>query len=110
MMRDEDNEGKLRSSHKTYYERKYGNVPDGLTLDHLCRVRHCVNPDHLEPVPHLVNVDRGISCTITPEQIAEVKRLVSQGIMQTTVAKLTGLSQSAVSDIKLGKKDHRVND
>lgn len=29
-------------------------------LDHLCRVRHCVNPDHLEPVTHAVNQQRGV--------------------------------------------------
>ena len=27
-----------------------GPIPEGLTLDHLCRVRACVNPAHLEPV------------------------------------------------------------
>jgi hypothetical protein len=34
-------------------------VPDGLTIDHLCRTRHCVNPDHLEPVSSRVNTLRG---------------------------------------------------
>jgi len=33
-------------------------VPNGLELDHLCKVRHCVNPDHLEPVTHKENVAR----------------------------------------------------
>lgn len=32
-----------------------GPVPEGLELDHLCRVRRCVNPDHLEPVTHAEN-------------------------------------------------------
>ncbi|MQB01861.1 MAG: HNH endonuclease [Actinobacteria bacterium] len=36
-----------------------GPIPDGLTLDHLCRVRHCVNPNHLEPVTIDVNINRG---------------------------------------------------
>lgn len=35
-------------------------VPEGLELDHLCRVRRCWNPDHLEPVTHLENVRRGV--------------------------------------------------
>lgn len=30
-------------------------IPEGLQLDHLCRVRHCLNPDHLEPVTPSVN-------------------------------------------------------
>jgi hypothetical protein len=33
---------------------------DGLDLDHLCRVRHCVNPAHLEPVTRAENLRRGI--------------------------------------------------
>lgn len=35
-------------------------VPPGLELDHLCRVRACVNPDHLEPVTRSENVLRGV--------------------------------------------------
>ena len=33
--------------------------PEGLELDHVCRVRHCVNPAHLEPVTHHENLLRG---------------------------------------------------
>lgn len=36
-----------------------GPVPEGLDLDHLCRVRRCVNPDHLEPVSRRENLLRG---------------------------------------------------
>lgn len=107
MMRDETRTGKLRSAHKTYYERKYGAVPAGKQLDHLCRLRRCVNPDHLEPVVFPVNVARGASCTISTETILYVKSLL--GLMsQMGIAKSCGISQSAVSDIKLGKKDWRL--
>ncbi len=37
-----------------------GPIPEGLELDHLCRVRHCVNPDHLEAVTHRENIRRGL--------------------------------------------------
>ena len=36
-----------------------GPLPDGLVLDHLCRNRACVNPEHLEPVTQSVNLLRG---------------------------------------------------
>lgn len=34
-------------------------IPEEYTIDHLCRVRNCVNPEHLEAVPHWVNTARG---------------------------------------------------
>jgi hypothetical protein len=53
--------GKLISVHRFAYELLVGPIPDGLTLDHLCRNRSCVNPDHLEPVTMTVNCLRGES-------------------------------------------------
>ena len=49
---------KNRKAHRVSYELFKGSVPDGLQLDHLCRVRHCVNPAHLEAVTNQVNVIR----------------------------------------------------
>lgn len=46
-------------AHRIAYELAKGPVPDGLPLDHLCRVRHCVNPAHLEPVTNQENLRRG---------------------------------------------------
>lgn len=46
-------------AHRVTYEHYKGPIPDGLQIDHLCRVRHCVNPDHLEAVTQYVNTMRG---------------------------------------------------
>ena len=46
-------------AHRLSYEAFKGNIPEGLEIDHLCRVRCCVNPDHLEAVTHRVNNQRG---------------------------------------------------
>lgn len=46
--------------HRVMYERMVGPIPEGLDIDHLCRVRNCVNPEHLEPVTRRTNVLRGI--------------------------------------------------
>lgn len=48
-----------RCAHRVAWELLVGPIPPGMELDHLCRNRRCVNPDHLEPVTHLVNVQRG---------------------------------------------------
>lgn len=49
------------TAHRYAYETLVGPIPDGQELDHLCRVRSCVNPAHLEPVSHRENVLRGTS-------------------------------------------------
>jgi hypothetical protein len=46
-------------AHRLVYEASGLVIPDGLVLDHLCGVRHCVNPDHLEPVTRGENSRRG---------------------------------------------------
>ena len=52
--------GKLESAHRLSYELFKGDIPTGLQLDHLCRNRACINPDHLEAVTHKVNCQRGL--------------------------------------------------
>lgn len=52
--------GRMRKAHRVLYEKANGTVPHGLELDHLCRNRKCVNPDHLEPVTHRENILRGV--------------------------------------------------
>lgn len=49
------------TAHRWGYLNFVGPIPDGLHLDHLCHNPPCVRPDHLEPVPPLVNWARGDS-------------------------------------------------
>lgn len=51
---------KMRRAHIISYELSNGPVPTGLELDHICRVRCCVNPEHLDAVTHRENCRRGI--------------------------------------------------
>lgn len=52
--------GTKHSAHRFVYELLVGPIPEGLVIDHLCRVRNCVNPVHMQPVTNLENLARGI--------------------------------------------------
>lgn len=56
-------EGKRPLAHRYFYEKLVGEIPEGFVIDHLCRVRNCVNPDHLEAVTSRENTLRGIGVT-----------------------------------------------
>lgn len=51
--------GRVRKmAHRWYYEAEHGPIPEGLHLDHLCRIAACCRPSHLEPVTPSVNKQR----------------------------------------------------
>lgn len=50
--------GVLALTHRRSYELLVAPIPDGLTIDHLCLVKRCLNPEHLEPVPRAENIRR----------------------------------------------------
>lgn len=53
-----DNSRRHKFVHRVSYEVFVGDIPEGLHIDHLCRVNRCVNPDHLEPVTPAENNKR----------------------------------------------------
>lgn len=50
---------RLVVAHRLAWQLERGPIPEGMTLDHLCRNRACVRPDHLEPVSLADNIRRG---------------------------------------------------
>jgi len=57
--------GKRGYGHRMSYVEFVGPIPDGMTIDHLCRVRSCVNPDHLEAVSLRENILRSSNAAAT---------------------------------------------
>lgn len=57
--------GHAKPAHRIAYELLIGPIPRHLEIDHLCRVRRCVRPSHLDAVPHQVNTLRGVGPSAT---------------------------------------------
>ncbi len=66
--------GKYGPAHRVTFEHFRAEVKSGLELDHLCRVRSCVNPWHLEAVTHRENLFRGEGTTMTAHKLQICKR------------------------------------
>lgn len=60
--------------HRVTYEHFVGPIPKGLDIDHLCRVRECCNPEHLEPVTRSENLRRGDGPRLTRERASAIVR------------------------------------
>ena len=97
--------GKYWLAHRWYYERSKGPIPEGLQLDHLCEVRACVNPDHLEPVTPLVNTRRSRSMKISYEQSKEILALTETGMSNAAIGRQYDVSAETVRLIKLNGVD-----
>lgn len=71
--------GHLTHAHRMAYQSRRGPIPKGMILDHLCRNKLCVNPDHLEPVSNAVNTQRGDAAKLTEADVIEIRRLYRSG-------------------------------
>ena len=89
--------GKNKVAHRLIYELINGKVPDGLQLDHLCRNRKCVNPDHLEIVTCKENVRRGRVAKLTLEQVESIRDLFSiDGVLRKELSYMFNTSYSNI--------------
>jgi hypothetical protein len=79
-------------AHRWYYEQANEPIPEGLQIDHLCRVKRCVNPAHLEVVTNTENRRR--RSVVTAEQVRDVRR---RGLRCAAIARELGISETAAS-------------
>lgn len=87
--------GRAMKAHRWYWIQRHGEIPEGLQLDHLCRNRRCVNPDHLEPVTNRENQLRGMAPTIVAHR--ENRCLRGHELTpENTVQKTTGARQCRI--------------
>jgi hypothetical protein len=92
-------------AYRRNWERIHGPVPSGLELDHLCRQRDCVNPDHLEPVTHAENMRRGsfgrASGVADPTGLRALR--ITRSWSQHDLARAVGVSNGLVSKWECGE-------
>jgi hypothetical protein len=65
--------GKTRKAYRVAFELSGGTIPHGLELDHLCRNRRCVRPNHLEPVTKAENMRRGNLATASAQRAEKMR-------------------------------------
>lgn len=93
-------------AHRLFYELIKGEIPVGKVLDHLCRTRICINPEHLEPVSQKENINRGLGTKLSEHDVKQIRLSYSEGETQTNIARTFNVNQSQVSRIvnKLRRK------
>ena len=89
-------------AHRWMYEQRVGPIPEGMVIDHLCRIRHCVNPDHLEVVTHEENCRRGDGAKLTEEQRAEILAVPRYSHGLTEVCKRLGVNYNTARSLRAG--------
>lgn len=92
--------GKYVYAHRLLYEMRHGKIKNG-ELDHLCRNTMCVNPDHMEVVPHKENCRRGNLTSLNPEAVKVIKAC---GAKAKHVAACYGITTQSVYRIRLGRR------
>jgi hypothetical protein len=95
-----DAAGKCRNAHRVFWVERFGPIPEGLQIDHLCRVTACVNTDHLELVTHTENTRRGDRSKLSMEDARYIRYSSKTGV---ELARDLKVSTTTISDIRQGR-------
>lgn len=89
------------AAHRYAYRLYRGKIPEGLVIDHLCRVRSCVNPWHLEPVTPATNTRRGRAAKLTSRDVDAIR---ASNEPLRVLAERHGVSMAQVSRVRNGRQ------
>lgn len=98
------NQKRTRPAHCILYERHRQPIPEGMTVDHLCKVKCCINPDHLEVVTRRENSQRGMNSRLDIYKVSRMRYLKTIGVHYAELSKIFGVSWQTARMICLGKK------
>lgn len=90
---------KRYTAHRFFFETLNGPVPKGFELDHLCRNRACVNPNHLEVVSRQVNTQRGDIAVFNPATVKKARKMFDSGIRIIDIASCLKIHKNTVSAV-----------
>lgn len=92
---------KTKRAHRVYYEMFSGPIAPGAHIDHLCKNRSCVNPEHLEMVSPEENVRRQSNTKLSHAAAAEIRSLAS-AYTRTELARAYGVTWQAINNVVKG--------
>ena len=95
-------DGRAQNTHRYFWIKERGPIPEGLVLDHLCGNRLCYNLDHLEIVTQTENVRRSSIAKISPDQVLLIKKLRKSGVRGVVIAEQFGITYRQVCAIVSG--------
>jgi hypothetical protein len=87
-------------THRLAYEEFIGAIPDGFTIDHLCRVPCCCNPGHLEAISRADNIRRGKGAKLSHELAAFIR---ASTLSNRELAEQIGVDDSQISRVRTGQ-------
>jgi hypothetical protein len=111
-------EGKTYSVHKMAYLLFIGEIPKGLVVRHLCHNKKCIEPNHLalgtvqdnsdddKAIGNTAQGEKHPNAKLTNEQVAEIKRLLREGVSTKELSIRYGVSRACVYDIKTRRWRH----
>lgn len=106
-------QGYMGYAHRYYFEQLLGPIPAGKQLDHLCGIRSCCNPAHLQPVTAAENVRRSRVAKLNTEKVKAIRDMWGRkdelGLRQKDIGKIFGVTQPQISYIVNGKEWRDIN-